>query len=189
MKKFIITTFALFSCFYSKSQNPTTFETYEVFTFGNELNEETVFRRLKAYISTIQSFYGITPIFDDPAAKKANYQMVLGYESKVFSGSACTRGKIEAVVQLEVKPGRYRVLVSSVTHYGSHCAGGARTFGLIYDDEICTAIPQGWEWPKWWIKNVCVDIKTQLISVTNSLFADIKKNGISGSESNQKDDW
>ena len=108
------------------------FEISEVVLIENATPTELYNRGKQVFITSFNDANAVIQLDDEEKGiiiGKGN----ISYTSRIFSGSAITEGRIDFILSLEFKEGRYRYILKNFTHYG--VPGKDADFGVITKDE------------------------------------------------------
>lgn len=92
------------------------------------------------------------------------------YESKIYFGSAGTRGFISYTIKIFTKDGRYKYEITDFVHESTGVQMAQYHFGLITSSDVVNHIPGN----KSWSSKVLRDIKDQIDSNMIPLIESIK---------------
>lgn len=151
------------------------------------LSDSQIYQAADAFFSTFAAEMNMAKTSASAENKQIVLTAKLGFVQGSLAGSDCTRGLIDCVVQFNARQGRYRLKIYSFYHTGSPCSGGAKNFKTILDSDLCTLESWGFAWPKSWIKGVCNDLRTEIASFCNYVFAEAEKRIRPGED--KKEDW
>jgi hypothetical protein len=146
------------------------FEISEVVNLENTNVSELYTRGRQWFISSFNDSNSVIQL-DDP-----NQGIIIGkgnfsYEPTIFSGSNLTRGRVNFVISLELKEGRYRYILKDFTHYGK--VGTETDFGVITDD---IEFPYGklLQGSQKWKSRIWIDIKEQVLRNSEYIISSLK---------------
>ena len=143
----------------------------EVVEVKNSSVDELYLRGRQWFITSFKDSNRVIQL-DDPKQRiiigKGNFT----YEPTILSGSNVTRGRVDFIVSIELKEGRFRYVLKDFTHFGQ--VGTKTDFGVITDD---IEFPYGklLEGSQNWKSKVWKDIKEQVIQNSEGIISSLKE--------------
>jgi len=181
--KIVLSLFLTLSCILVSGQE-NRYQISEVIEVENSTSNELYLRGRQWFISSFNDSNSVIQL-DDPEKGIIIGKGHFSYEPTIFSGSDLTRGKVNFIISLEFKDGRYRYTIKDFTHFGK--IGTDTDFGTITQD-IEFPYGKSLEGGQKWKSKIWKDIKIQVSDNSNKIINSLKESMIVSSITSD-DDW